>query len=149
MKRLGLIQWIKKSMRRQSKKSNQGRITTEQKLEKRARVFNQKYFGGQLVWKRISYSHRQNSRMFGNCNVRNKTIRISDRLLKMPKFVRDYVLIHELAHLKVAGHGSQFWQLVNQYPKTERARGFLMAIGFESQKLKHFGGERFRAGGGN
>ncbi|MBU4266881.1 MAG: M48 family metallopeptidase, partial [Candidatus Altiarchaeota archaeon] len=67
--------------------------------------------------------------MFGNCNTRNKTIRISDRLLQMPKFVHDYVLMHELAHLRVPKHGSEFWKLVNRYPKTERARGYLMAIG--------------------
>ena len=99
-----------------------------QELEKRAQIFNKKYFQGRLVWTRIYYSPNQNSRMFGNCNTRHKTIRISSRLLKMPKFVHDYVLIHELAHLQIAKHGSGFWKLVNQYPKTERARGYLMAV---------------------
>ncbi len=42
----------------------------------------------------------------------------------MPKFVHDYVVVHELAHLKVPKHGPEFWQLVNRYPKTERACGY-------------------------
>ena len=49
----------------------------------------------------------------------------------MPAWVRDYVVMHELAHLLVAGHGPRFWELVNRYPLTERARGYLMAVGLE------------------
>lgn len=97
-------------------------------LERRAQAFNKKYFQGRLVWQRIYYSPNQNSRMFGNCNVKQKTIRLSRRLLKMPKFVHDYVLVHELAHLQIAKHGPAFWRLVNQYPKAERAKGYLMAV---------------------
>jgi predicted metal-dependent hydrolase len=37
--------------------------------------------------------------------------------------------VHELAHLVHASHGPEFWALVNRYPKTERARGYLMALG--------------------
>ncbi|MCD6209628.1 MAG: hypothetical protein J7J01_01805 [Methanophagales archaeon] len=37
--------------------------------------------------------------------------------------------MHELAHLKMPGHGPEIRKLVNRYPKTERARGYLMAAG--------------------
>ncbi|MBO0682563.1 MAG: M48 family metallopeptidase, partial [Candidatus Dormibacteraeota bacterium] len=40
----------------------------------------------------------------------------------------DYLLVHELAHLRVPSHGPRFWELVNRYPLTERARGYLMAL---------------------
>jgi hypothetical protein len=39
--------------------------------------------------------------------------------------VIDYVLLHELAHLIEQGHGPAFWRLLEAYPRTERARGFL------------------------
>lgn len=50
---------------------------------------------------------------------------MSDRLRSVPSWVLDYVLVHELAHLQVPGHGPRFWELVGNYPQTERARGYL------------------------
>jgi len=43
----------------------------------------------------------------------------------MPSYVIDYVLLHELAHLLVPGHGPDFWAALADYPRLERARGFL------------------------
>ena len=43
----------------------------------------------------------------------------------MPQWVIDYVLLHELAHLLVAGHDAAFWRLLEAYPETERAKAFL------------------------
>jgi len=122
------VQWAKKRFESRKRKKELKEKNADKELEKAALGFNEKYFGGTLSWKHIRYSTEQNGRMFGNCDTRDKTIRISDRLLKMPKFVHDYVLIHELAHLRIAGHGPKFWELVNRYSKTERARGYLMAV---------------------
>lgn len=70
-------------------------------------------------------------RRWGSCTPAGRTIRISSRLGGYPPWVLDYVIVHELAHLTVAGHGPSFWALVERYPKTERARGFLIAKGLE------------------
>ena len=64
---------------------------------------------------------------WGSCTPAHSTIRISSRLAAYPSWVVDYVVVHELAHLVEAGHGAAFWELVNRYPKTERARGYLIA----------------------
>jgi hypothetical protein len=46
----------------------------------------------------------------------------------MPDWVIDYVLLHEIAHLVLAGHGPKFWKLLEGYPRTERARGYLEGV---------------------
>ena len=99
-------------------------------LQRKARELNRRYFGGKLKWNSIKWVTNQNTRA-GSCTPAQGTIRISHRLASMPAFVRDYVIMHELAHLKEANHGKKFWKLVNRYPKTERARGYLMAAGME------------------
>lgn len=68
---------------------------------------------------------------WGSCTPSDGTIRISTRLAAEPAWVLDYVIMHELAHLVVPGHGPAFWRVVERYPRTERARGFLMARGLE------------------
>ena len=68
---------------------------------------------------------------WGSCTPATGDIRISDRLAGMPTWVLDYVIVHELAHLEIAGHGPDFWAIVDRYPRTERARGFLMAKALE------------------
>ena len=122
-----IIEGLKKRMIKRSRTAPQ----TDEALEKRARELNKKYFGGRLSWHSVRYVTNQNGR-FGSCTPDNGTIRLSDRLATMPVWVRDYVLIHELAHLLEANHGPKFWKLVNRYPLTERARGYLMAVGLEA-----------------
>jgi predicted metal-dependent hydrolase len=64
---------------------------------------------------------------WASCTPTTGTIRVSTRLAAFPDWVVDYVLVHELAHLLVADHSPAFWTLVERYPLTERARGFLIA----------------------
>jgi predicted metal-dependent hydrolase len=70
---------------------------------------------------------------WASCTLEDSTIRISSRLRSMPAWVLDYVLVHELAHLREPGHGPQFWALVERYPRTERARGYLDGISAAAQ----------------
>ena len=120
---------IEKLQKRLRKKTN--RIPkTDDDLEAMAQQLNQTYFSGRLKWQSIRYVTNQNRR-FGSCTPSLGTIRLSDRLASMPDWVLKYVIVHELAHLEEANHGPNFWALVNKYPLTERARGYLMAIGLE------------------
>ena len=75
----------------------------------------------------VKWVHNQTSR-WGSCTPDDGTIRLSSRLAAMPGWVIDYVLLHELAHLVIPRHGRDFWQLLERYPKTERARGYLEGV---------------------
>lgn len=121
-----IIDGLKQRMKRRAKNAT----PSDEALERRARELNREYFDGSLHWQSVRYVTNQNTR-FGSCTPDNGTIRLSHRLAAMPPWVRDYVLIHELAHLIEANHGPRFWTLVNRYPLTERARGYLMAVGWE------------------
>ena len=79
---------------------------------------------------RIEWVDNQAQR-WGSCTPATETIRLSRRLAGFPEWVLDYVIVHELAHLLVGGHSPAFWELVNRYPLTERARGFLIAKGLD------------------
>lgn len=95
-------------------------------LKEVAAGLNEKYFGNKLKINSIQYVTGQNSR-FGCCHYRTANIRISHRIGAMPAWVRDYVLIHEMAHLIEPNHSKAFWDMVSRYRLAERARGFMMA----------------------
>lgn len=112
---------LKKQARRQ---------LSDEDLQQRAQMLNDRYFGGKLRWRSIRWVSNQNKR-FGSCTPKKKTIRISHRVGKMPQWVQDYVIIHEMAHLLEANHSAAFWRVVERYPLCERARGYLMALGMD------------------
>lgn len=68
---------------------------------------------------------------WATCATATREIRVAERVAEFPAWVLDYILVHELAHLREANHSARFWKLVNRYPKAERARGFLIAKGTE------------------
>ena len=74
----------------------------------------------------ITWSSRQRT-LWGSCTPERATVRISDRVAAFPAWVIDYVIVHELAHLDEPSHSAPFWALVDRYPKSERARGYLLA----------------------
>ena len=88
-----------------------------------------KYLGGRAVPTSVRWVSNQNSR-WGSATPAEGTIRLSDKLRPMPQWVIDYVLLHELAHLLVAAHNAAFWQLLEAYPETHRAKAFLEGVSF-------------------
>jgi predicted metal-dependent hydrolase len=118
--------WIEEMSRRLKQRRAAGRID----LERRARDLAARF--GLQTPVSIRWVENQESR-WGSCTPSDRTIRISSKLVNEPGWVIDYVIVHELAHLSVPRHGPRFWALVNRYPLTERARGFLMARGVEPQ----------------
>ena len=75
----------------------------------------------------ICWATNQQQR-WGSCSVGSGTIRISMRLVDVPPWVLDHVIVHELAHLVVPDHSDSFHRLSARYPLAERATGYLMAL---------------------
>ena len=66
---------------------------------------------------------------FGSCSSL-KNISLNWRLIKAPKFVIDYVIIHELCHTKIMNHSSKFWLLLRSlYPDYQDAVEWLKKYG--------------------
>ena len=58
-------------------------------------------------------SIRNQRSRWGSCSP-NGAIALNFRLVQAPDAIRDYVLIHELMHLKQQNHSRRFWRLVEE-----------------------------------
>jgi hypothetical protein len=96
-------------------------------LARRAAELSAAHLDGRAVPAEVRWVASMRTR-WASCTPTERTIRVSHRLREMPAWVLDYVLVHELAHLIERGHGPAFWALVNRYPRTERARGYLDGV---------------------
>jgi len=68
---------------------------------------------------------RQYKSRWGSCNNRGE-LSFNYLLMMTPTWVVDYVIIHELCHLKHLDHSQQFWQLVaKHYPLFSEAKLWL------------------------
>ena len=58
--------------------------------------------------------YRKNKRTWGSCNYKND-LNFNIYLMKFPIKVIEYVVIHELAHIKHKNHSKLFWNFVKIY----------------------------------
>ena len=123
MSRAEEARWVAEMVARLDAQDRKARPTDEE-LMARARRLAERYLSGRAVPNSVRWVGNQRTR-WGSCTIDDRTIRLSDRMLGMPEWVVDYVLLHELAHLIEPSHGKRFWALLESYDDTERARGFL------------------------
>ena len=57
---------------------------------------------------------RKTKRQWGSCSGKN-VLSFNTMMMKLPHDVIQYIIIHELAHIKYKHHQKDFWQLVEQY----------------------------------
>jgi len=62
-----------------------------------------------IVVRRVTV--RDQRSRWGSCSASGR-ISLNWRLVQMPPSVRDYILVHELAHVKVPNHSRKFWDVV-------------------------------------
>ncbi len=122
-------EWVAKMVARLDTGTRRGsrRHGTDTALSRRAAELSNRYLDGLARPASVRWVGAMRSR-WASCTPVDRTIRLSERLREMPSWVQDYVLVHELTHLLVPGHGPDFWSLVARYPRTERARGYLDGV---------------------
>ena len=118
--------WVDTMVARLARQESRLRPSDETLLS-RAALLSERFLGGLARPAAVRWVANQRHR-WGSCTPADRTIRLSSRLRGMPEYVVDYVLLHELAHLLVPGHGQDFWSLLAGYPRTERARGYLDGV---------------------
>jgi len=75
-------------------------------INERLKFFNKFY---DFNFKKISVK-KQNSR-WGSCS-RKGNLNFNYKILFLPKNIADYIIVHELCHLKEFNHSPRFWALV-------------------------------------
>lgn len=125
-------EWVRRMLARLAAQERRRR-PSDTELASRAADLSARYLGGRAQPTSVRWSSNQ-GRRWGSCTPSEGTIRISDRVRGMPRWVLDYVLLHELAHLLHAGHGPDFWAELDGYPRTLRARGFLEGYAYAAER---------------
>ena len=122
--------WVAEMQRRLLRSESGGRSPAKKSdaaLQARCRLLSERHLGGKAEPASVRWVPPMRTR-WASCTPADGTIRISERLRDVPGWVLDYVLVHELAHLIVPGHNEDFWTLVRNYPRTERAIGYLEGL---------------------
>ena len=65
-----------------------------------------------VTYNRITIRHQKTR--WGSC-TKTGNLSFNCLILKMPETVRDYVIVHELAHRKEMNHSTKFWSVVSEY----------------------------------
>lgn len=113
-------------------------------LEKRYRRAAKEYIPARVAYYRQftggSYDRviiRDQKTRWGSCSS-NGTLSFNYRLMLAPPAVLDYVVVHELCHLKHMDHSASFWQAVeNVLPDYRERRDWLKKHGAELTPERH------------
>lgn len=101
--------------------------------ERRQEYLAKKEVARRLVFSRLEYFNRFYNFSYRRVAIRNQASRwgscsrsgglnFNFRLLELPAGLRDYVIVHELCHLRELNHSVAFWSLVSQAIPDYQAR---------------------------
>lgn len=77
-------------------------------IEEKLKQHNQFY---QFSYKKISI--RNQKTRWGSCSQEG-TLNFNYKIILLPEKLADYIIVHELCHLKELNHSSRFWNLVGK-----------------------------------
>lgn len=102
----------------------------------------------QLLASRYGFTYgrvaiKNNRTNWGSCSGKNN-INLNLHLMRLPEHLRDYVILHELSHLRHHDHGPQFHRLLEQLLQTH----FGGACGNGGKGCSTTGGDGMQGGDG-
>jgi len=119
---------------RKRKKKKVDKVYLEHKEQARSLVHSRlQYFAPLCAVSYKKVAIRNQKRSWGSCSSLGN-LNFSYKLLFLPTCLRDYIIVHELCHLKEMNHGPKFWaevalvmpeykQYVKELRQMERTRG--------------------------
>ncbi|PKM62992.1 MAG: M48 family peptidase [Firmicutes bacterium HGW-Firmicutes-21] len=112
--------WIEKHMELRKKKNRDARVITEEQaieFKRSAKEYLPKrteHFAELLGLTPTSIKITSAKKRFGSCSAKNG-ICYSWRLMVYPREIIDYVIVHELAHIKYKNHGVAFYAFIEKH----------------------------------
>ncbi|HCC05874.1 TPA: metal-dependent hydrolase [Candidatus Nomurabacteria bacterium] len=94
------------------KSSKKGLVENKEealKLVNKKLLFWNNYYN--LTWKNVSIKNTKTR--WGSCSKKGN-FNFNYRIIFLPEILADYLIVHELCHLKEMNHSSKFWELVEQ-----------------------------------
>jgi predicted metal-dependent hydrolase len=77
----------------------------------------------QFIYNRVSIKNQKS--LWGSCSHKGN-LNFCWRIVKAPEEVLDYLVIHELAHIKHLNHSAEFWQVIETHcPEHKKHRKWL------------------------
>lgn len=112
-------EWIIKTKERlqaQGERPPLPNITPEQKKELLSYLTERvEYWRIQMGEEPIQWKIRNMKTQWGNCRAATRRLTFNLQLARVPNDLRDYIIVHELAHLKVQNHSSLFYEHVSEF----------------------------------
>lgn len=71
-------------------------------------------WSGQMALTPTNIRFRKTKRQWGSCSGKN-ILSFNTMMMKLPQDVIQYIIVHELAHIKHKHHQKSFWKLVEEY----------------------------------
>lgn len=109
-------EWIIKSRTRlmaQGERPPLPAISQEQKEELTSWLTTRiEYWRVQMSENPVTWKVRNMKSQWGNCRAQSRRLTFNLQLARVPENLRDYIVVHELAHLKVQNHSPKFYERV-------------------------------------
>lgn len=108
------IDWIKenlpkiKQMEHERKNSSKKPVTINRMLARVALLFRLETLAGKYGFTYNKVFIRNQKTRWGSCSSKNN-INLNIKLVKLPKELIDYVILHELVHTRIKNHSKNFW----------------------------------------